>query len=158
MNKPDLTLMNHHQKYMAQALILAEQALSEQEVPVGALIVKNERIIGKGYNQVERLNDTTAHAEMIALSAAFNHLGSKYLPDCTMYVTLEPCPMCAGALMWAKIGSVVFGAADAKAGACGTVFNLSSNKQLNHSFEVIQGMMESDCEHLLKEFFKQKRR
>jgi len=157
MSGNDLRLIQHHQRFMAHALLLAEQALSEDEVPVGAVIVKNDRIIAKGYNQVEKLNDATAHAEMIALSAAFGHLENKYLNDCTLYVTLEPCPMCTSALVWSKIERVVFGASDAKAGACGTIFNLHNNDALNHSIEIIQGVMEKDCEFLLKEFFKAKR-
>jgi tRNA(adenine34) deaminase len=142
---------------MQQAFLLAEQAYEEKEVPVGAVIVHNDRIIGKGYNQTERLKDPTAHAEIIAISAACSTLGQKYLPDCTMYVTLEPCPMCAGALVWAKIGTLIFGAWDAKAGSCGSVFNLSSNNKLNHQVNVIQGIMESDCEWILKKFFEERR-
>lgn len=157
MSENDLRLIQYHQRFMARALLLAEKALSEDEVPVGAIIVKNDTIIAKGYNQVEKLNDATAHAEMIALSAASNHLQNKYLTDCTMYVTLEPCPMCTGALIWSKVEKIVFGASDAKAGACGTIFNLHNHSSLNHSVEIIQGVMEKDCEFLLKEFFKGKR-
>ncbi|MGD8427143.1 MAG: tRNA adenosine(34) deaminase TadA [Balneolaceae bacterium] len=146
-----------HLRFMQQAFLLAEQAYEEKEVPVGAVIVHNDRIIGKGYNQTERLKDPTAHAEIIAISAACSTLGQKYLPDCTMYVTLEPCPMCAGALVWAKIGTLIFGAWDAKAGSCGSVFNLSSNNKLNHQVNVIQGIMESDCEWILKKFFEERR-
>jgi len=142
---------------MKQAFSLAEQAYDEKEVPVGAIIVHKNRIIGKGYNQTGRLKDPTAHAEMIAISAACSTLESKYLQDCTMYVTLEPCPMCAGALMWSKIDTLVFGAWDAKAGSCGSVFNLSSNKKLNHQVNVIQGIMESDCEWILRQFFEEQR-
>ena len=114
-------------------------------------------IIGKGYNQIERLKDTTAHAEMVAISAACSTISNKYLEGCTLYVTLEPCPMCAGALVWSKIDRIVFGVTDAKAGACGSVFNLSSNKRLNHRIEIIQGVLERDCEFMLKSFFKKKR-
>jgi len=142
---------------MKQAFLLAEQAYDEEEVPVGAIIVYKDRIIGKGYNQTERLNDPTAHAEMIAISAACSTLESKYLHDCTLYVTLEPCPMCAGALVWSKIDTLVFGAWDAKAGSCGSIFNLSSNDKLNHQINVIQGIMESDCEWILKRFFEEQR-
>lgn len=151
------TTLAYHQKFMARALVLAEQACEEGEVPVGAVVVKDNLIIGKGYNQVERLGDATAHAEMIALSAAFEAAGSKYLTGCTMYVTLEPCPMCAGALVWSKIGRIVFGAMDAEAGACGSVFNIAANSKLNHQTEIIQGIMELDSEHLLKTFFRGKR-
>lgn len=142
---------------MARAFMLAEQALDEGEVPVGALVVYQDRIIGKGYNQVERLNDPTAHAEMLALSAACESLGSKYLTGCTLYVTLEPCAMCAGAVSWSKIDRVVFGALDAQAGGCGSRFNITGNKALNHKPELIHGIMEKDSEYLLKAFFSNKR-
>lgn len=148
---------NVHQNYMMQAFHLAEMAYDKGEVPIGAVVVHENRIIGKGYNQVEMLGDSTAHAEMIAISAACSTLQNKYLEDCTLYVTLEPCPMCAGALVWSKIKRIVFGAMDEKAGACGTVFNISSNKKLNHTIEIIQGVMEADCKYLLQEFFKSKR-
>jgi tRNA(adenine34) deaminase len=149
--------LQRHQQFMQRALSLAEQARSEGEVPVGALVVHENQIIGRGYNQTELLKDSTAHAEMIALSAAMATLGSKYLTECTLYVTLEPCPMCAGALVWSKISRLVFGAPDIRAGACGSVFNLSSNKKLNHQCEVIQGILQGDCEWILKQFFVQKR-
>lgn len=142
---------------MSKAFMLAEQAYEEKEVPVGALIVKDGHIIGKGYNQTERLKDATAHAEMVAISAACANLENKYLEGCTLYVTLEPCPMCAGALVWSKIDRIVFGATDPKAGACGSVFNLATNNKLNHQVEVIQGIMEQDCEWLLKNFFRKQR-
>ena len=138
---------------MLQAFLEAEKAFEAGEVPVGAVIVHNNRIIGRGHNQVELLSDATAHAEMIALSAAFQHLGEKYLTDCTLYVTLEPCPMCAGALVWAKIGRLIFGAQDVKAGACGSIFNIVQHPVLNHRIEVIQGVMEQDCESLMRLFF-----
>ncbi len=142
---------------MQQAFFLAEQAYEEKEVPVGAVVVKNDHIIGKGYNQTERLNDPTAHAEMLAISAACSTLGQKYLQDCTLYVTLEPCPMCAGALVWSKIDQVVIGALDAKAGSCGSVYNLASNDKLNHQVDIIHGFMEEDCEWILKRFFQERR-
>jgi len=142
---------------MQKAFLLAEQAYEEKEIPVGALIVKGDRIIGKGYNQTERLKDATAHAEMLAISAACSTLESKYLEGCTLYVTLEPCAMCAGALVWSKIDRIVFGATDSKAGACGSIFNIAANRKLNHRIEIIQGIMEEDCEWLLKHFFEQRR-
>ncbi len=157
MSKIDLPLWQQHQRFMARAFMLAEQALDEHEVPVGAIVVHNGEIIGKGYNQVERLNDATAHAEMIAISAACENLHAKYLKECTLYVTLEPCPMCSGAAVWSKLGTVVFGASDANAGGCGSVFNISSNKRLNHKVKIIQGVMEAECEFLMKEFFRSKR-
>lgn len=143
---------------MARAFMLAEQAFENDEIPVGAVLVRNDQIIGKGYNQVEMLNDPTAHAEMLAISAACETISEKYLSECTLYVTLEPCPMCAGAAVWSKLGTIVFGAQDPKTGGCGSVFNIASNKKLNHQIEVIQGIMESESEYLLKEFFKQKRK
>ncbi|MEX0779187.1 MAG: tRNA adenosine(34) deaminase TadA [Balneolales bacterium] len=152
------TTLYDHQRFMSQALLLAEQAYSEGEVPVGAVVVHNGMIIGKGYNQVERLKDSSAHAEMIALSAAFEARGSKYLKGCSIYVTLEPCPMCAGALVWSKIDRLIFGAIDAEAGACGSVFNIAKNQKLNHRVEVIQGILEHDSEYLLKSFFQNKRK
>lgn len=142
---------------MQQAFLLAEQAYEEKEVPVGAVVVKNDSIIGKGYNQTERLNDPTAHAEMLAISAACSTIGQKYLQDCTLYVTLEPCPMCAGALVWSKIDSVVIGAWDTQAGSCGSIFNIASNQKLNHQVDVVQGFMEQDCEYILKQFFQERR-
>ncbi|MDZ7719361.1 MAG: tRNA adenosine(34) deaminase TadA [Balneolaceae bacterium] len=148
---------NIHQNYMMQAFKQAEIAFEKKEVPVGAVVVHENRIIGRGYNQVEMLQDSSAHAEMIAVSAACSTLQNKYLEDCTLYVTLEPCPMCAGALVWSKIKRIVFGTIDETAGSCGSVFNISSNKKLNHSIEVIQGVMEADCKYLLQEFFKSKR-
>lgn len=142
---------------MVKAIQLAEKAFEEGEVPVGAIVVHNNQIVGKGYNQVERLNDPTAHAEMLAVSAACDTLGEKYLSECILYVTLEPCPMCAGAIVWSKLGTVVFGASDSKAGACGSVFNIAQNQQLNHRTEVIQGILEADCQYLLTSFFSSKR-
>jgi tRNA(adenine34) deaminase len=150
-------IWQQHQQYMKQALREADHAYDEDEVPVGAVIVKNEQIIGRGYNQVERLKDPTAHAEILAISAACAHLESKYLHGCTLYVTLEPCPMCASALMWSKIDRVVFGASDDRAGACGSIFNLAQDEHLNHQIEVIQGILEYDCSILLREFFQSKR-
>lgn len=142
---------------MQQAFKLAEDAYDEDEIPVGSVVVYKNRIIGRGYNQVERLKDPTAHAEILAISAACNTLNNKYLEECTIYVTLEPCPMCAGALVWSKIDRIVFGATDPRAGACGSIFNLASNPRLNHRIEIIQGVLEQDCEWILKQFFKERR-
>jgi len=156
MNASLPSLKKHH-KYMCRAFALAQEAKAADEIPVGAVVVKEDRIIGRGYNQTELLNDATAHAEMIAISAATATLGNKYLHGCTLYVTLEPCPMCTGALVWSKIERVVFGAADSQAGACGSIFNLGANSKLNHQIEIIQGIMEEDCEQILKDFFVKKR-
>jgi tRNA(adenine34) deaminase len=138
--------------FMRLALKEAMYAYEEDEVPVGALVVSNNRIIGKGYNQTEKLKDVTAHAEMLAITAASNYLGSKFLEECTLYVTLEPCTMCAAALRWARIGRLVYGAADAKAG-----FSLISNAILHPKTEVVRGVLEHGCSVLLTEFFKAKR-
>lgn len=153
----DISGTQKHLRFMQQAFFLAEQAYEEKEVPVGAVVVKNDRVIGKGYNQTERLKDATAHAEMLAISAACSTLRQKYLQDCTLYVTLEPCPMCAGALVLSKIDRVVIGAWDSKAGGCSSVFNIAGNEKLNHRVEVIQGFMERDCEFILKQFFRERR-
>jgi tRNA(adenine34) deaminase len=150
-------LWKTHQQFMMKAIQLAEDAAKHNEVPIGALVVKDNIIIGKGFNQVEQLSDPTAHAEMIAISAACETLNNKYLNGCTLYVTLEPCSMCSGALVWSKLSTVVFGASDTKSGGCGSLFNISSNNNLNHQVEIIQGILEADCEYLLKSFFQSKR-
>lgn len=144
-------------KLMSFALKEAEKAYDSGEVPVGAIITLNDRIIAKAYNQTEKLNDPTAHAEIIAITSACASLNNKYLDDCTLYVTLEPCPMCTGAMVWSKLDRVVFGATDTKSGACGTVFNLAQQSKLNHQMSVIQGVKEFECEELLKNFFSEKR-
>jgi len=150
-------LSTSHQKFMQEALKLARVAYQNGEIPVGAVVVHGNQIIGKGYNQVELLGDATAHAEMIAFSAASSALHNKYLSDCTLYVTLEPCVMCAGAAVWSKVSRIVFGAMDEKAGAAGSVFNVASNRKLNHRAEIIQGVMEAQCSALLKQFFSERR-
>lgn len=147
-----------HYGYMNQAFRLAETAYEQEEVPVGAVVVHQDRIIGRGYNQTEMLGDATAHAEMIAISSAAATLQNKYLKGCTLYVTLEPCPMCAGAAVWSKLDRIVFGAPDEKAGSCGTLFNITANKKLNHQIEIIQGVMEADAKYLLQQFFRNKRK
>lgn len=146
-----------HQNFMREALKLARLAYQNGEVPVGAVIVHQDRVIGKGYNQVEMLGDPTAHAEMIAISAACTTLGNKYLSNCTLYVTLEPCVMCSGAAVWSKTDRIVFGAIDEKAGGSGSVFNISANNHLNHQSEIIQGVLEEECSTLLKQFFRNRR-
>ncbi len=138
--------------YMKLALKEAQYAFEEDEVPVGALVICNNKIIGKGYNQTERLKDVTAHAEMLAITAAANYLGSKFLEGCTLYVTLEPCLMCAAALKWARIDRLVFGASDAKAG-----YGLMQGLVLHPKTEVTHGIMENECSVLVSSFFKQKR-
>ena len=150
--------IDEHRRFMLQALLEAEKALRLNEVPVGAVIVHDGLIIGRGYNQVETLNDLTAHAEIIAITSACATLENKYLTGCTLYVTLEPCSMCAGALIWSKMDRLVFGATDEKAGACGSILNIAQNKSLNHHVEIIQGVLELDASELLKQFFKSRRK
>jgi tRNA(adenine34) deaminase len=145
--------MTKNEQWMQLALREAQKAFEEDEVPVGALVIHDNRIIGRGYNQIERLQDPTAHAEMIAITAAANHLQSRRLAECTLFVTLEPCPMCAGAIVQARIPTLVFGAFDPKAGACGTLFNIVQDKRLNHQPHVISGVCDRECEELLKGFF-----
>jgi tRNA(adenine34) deaminase len=142
---------------MQQALRQAEYAEREDEVPVGAIVVYKGRTIAKSYNQVEKLNDPTAHAEMIAITQAANYLGSKWLKGCSLYVTIEPCSMCAGALVLARIERVVFGAADPKTGAFGSKTDINKLK-LNHNVKVKQGILERDCAAILHNFFKKKRK
>ena len=142
---------------MQEALKLARVAYQNGEIPIGAVVVHENQIIGKGYNQVEMLGDATAHAEMIAISAACSALHNKYLKNCSLYVTLEPCMMCAGAAVWSKVDRIVFGAMDEKAGGAGSVFNVASNRKLNHRAEIIQGVMEEECSSLLKRFFNERR-
>jgi tRNA(adenine34) deaminase len=144
-------------RWMRLALAEAEAAREKDEVPVGAVIVLNERVIGRGHNQVETLNDPTAHAEIIAIGAAGSFLGSWRLEDATMYVTLEPCAMCAGAIVLARVKRLVFGAWDPKAGACGSVMKVIDNPGLNHRVVVDSGVLQEEAASLLKEFFERKR-
>ena len=137
--------------YMKMALQEAEIALEKEEVPIGCIIVSNNRIIAKAHNLTETLNDVTAHAEMQAITSAANFLGGKYLKDCTMYVTLEPCVMCAGALTWSQISKVVIGARDEQRGF------INKNLSLHPKTEIVTGIMEHECSTIVKEFFKSKR-
>ncbi|HEY6954771.1 MAG TPA: tRNA adenosine(34) deaminase TadA [Flavisolibacter sp.] len=140
--------------FMRQALVQAQNAFDEDEVPIGALVVINNKIIARGYNQVEKLHDPTAHAEIIALTSAFNYLGSKYLVDASLYVTIEPCLMCAGALYWSKIGRIVYGAADEKNGY---LHITKENSPFHPKTELVKGVLQEECAELIKAFFKQKR-
>ena len=144
--------------YMQEAIKLARMAEEKDEVPVGAVIVHRHQIIARAYNQVETLKDPTAHAEMIAITQAANTLSSKWLLDCSMYVTIEPCSMCAGALVLARIPRLYFGAPDSKTGACGSVVNIIRHHQLNHKVEVFSGILADPCGTLLSHFFKKKRK
>ncbi len=142
---------------MSEALKEARRAFEEDEVPVGAVIVHKGKIIARGYNQIERLKDPTAHAEMLALTSATSYLGSKWLNEASIYVTIEPCAMCAGALVLSRIKGVCFGAKDPKTGACGSVINIVNHKRLNHRIKVKKSILEKECGGLLKKFFKKKR-
>lgn len=142
---------------MELALREAELALKRKEVPIGAVILHEGKVIGKGSNQIELLQDPTAHAEMIALTAAASHLGSRRLDTCTMYVTLEPCPMCAGAIVLARILLLVFGAYDPKAGACTSLYTITNDSRLNHRVHTIGGVLEEKTGGIIKEFFSARR-
>ncbi|MFH1191467.1 MAG: tRNA adenosine(34) deaminase TadA [Candidatus Omnitrophota bacterium] len=146
-----------HQYYMQEALKEAQKAFEEDEVPIGAVVVHQGKIIARGYNQVERLKDPTAHAEIIAITSAANYLETKWLNQASLYVTIEPCSMCAGALVLARIKNLYFGASDPKTGACGSVVNITNHKKLNHRIKVSKGIFKEECAALLKEFFKKKR-
>lgn len=143
--------------FMKKALLEAEIAYDLDEVPVGAVIVKEGRIIGKGFNQKESLNNVTSHAEISAIIEASKNLESWRLTGCTMYVTLEPCAMCAGALVNSRIDNLVIGTSDPKTGACGSVFDITNDKRLNHQVNVVSGILEEECSEILKDFFKKLR-
>lgn len=144
--------MELDEKFMREALAEAKAALSEEEIPIGAVIVCKGRIIGKGHNMVERLHDATAHAEMIAITAATESLGGKYLQDCTLYVTVEPCPMCAAALNWSQVSRIVYGAPDPRRG-----YSLYSPSLLHPRTEVTPGILAEECGALVSDYFKSKR-
>ena len=138
--------------FMNIALQQAVQALDQDEVPIGAIVVANNKVIGKGFNQTEMLHDVTAHAEMLAITAASNAIGSKYLTDCTLYVTIEPCVMCAGALNWSRVSKVVYGASEPKFG-----YSLTNEQIISSKTEIVQGVMAEDAASLMTEFFQKKR-
>lgn len=142
------------EQYMRQALMEAQKAFEKDEVPIGAVMVMNDRIIARAHNQVELLNDSTAHAEILALTTAYNFLGSKYLPDATLYITIEPCLMCSGALYWSKIARIVFGAPDDKNSyrRC-----TGLNNPFHPRTKIEGGLLKEDCERLMKDFFQSKR-
>lgn len=157
-NDGDIPLHVLDEQYMAAALDEACAADEEDEVPIGAVIVREGRIIGRGHNQRERLADPTAHAEMIAITAAAEAIGDWRLERCTLYVTLEPCIMCAGAIVQARIPRLVYGVADPKAGACGTLYHVHDDERLNHRTACTDGVRAADCRALLQQFFERKRR
>ena len=143
---------------MQEALKLARTAAQKDEVPIGAVITLKNKIIARSHNQVETLKDPTAHAEMLAITQATNTLSAKWLQECVMYVTIEPCSMCAGALVLARIKRVCFGASDPKTGACGSVVNIAHYKKLNHQIEIKRGILKDECGGLLSDFFRKKRK
>jgi tRNA(adenine34) deaminase len=148
---------NSAEYWMEMAFREAQKAYEEGEVPIGAVVVFENRIIGKGYNLTEKLQDPTAHAEMIAITAAAEYLGSRRLLETTMYVTLEPCAMCAGAIILARIANLVYGTIDPKSGACGTLHNIVQDERLNHRVNVASGVLENKCSLILSEFFRKLR-
>ncbi|GIK15095.1 MAG: tRNA-specific adenosine deaminase [Planctomycetota bacterium] len=144
-------------RFMRVALDLAHLAFEADEVPVGAVVVHGGRIIGRGFNQRQTLKDPTAHAEMIALTAAAEAVGDWRLERCTLYVTLEPCPMCAGAIVLARVARLVFGTADPKGGACGSLYSIPTDLRLNHRVETVSGVLRDDCAAVLRAFFNRQR-
>ncbi len=146
---------DQYEDYMRLAIVQAGDAFEADEVPIGAVVVHHNKVIGRGYNQTERLKDATAHAEMIALSAAFNHIGDWRLEDCYLFSTIEPCTMCAGAAVLSRIKRIVYGASDPKFGACGSIFNVPTEKKLNHRIEVVSGVLSDEISEMMKQFFKQ---
>src|SRR6266850_1595901 len=149
--------MELDETFMREALRLAVKARAAEEVPVGAIVVREGKIISRAYNQVELLKDATAHAEMLALTAAEAAVGDWRLTDCDLYVTKEPCPMCAGAIVHTRIRRVIFGCADVRAGAAGTVMNLLQHNALNHKAHVTSGVLQDECAAILQDFFRKKR-
>jgi tRNA(adenine34) deaminase len=150
--------LDQDQYWMQAALKEAEKALKKKEVPVGAVVVYENKIIGRGHNQVETLNDATAHAEILAIGAASNFLGSWRLNDASIYVTVEPCIMCAGAIILSRLDKLVFGAYDPKAGACGSLYNLPQDIRLNHQVEITSRVLEEQCKGIMQAFFEKLRK
>lgn len=145
--------MENHEKFMQEALKEAMKAYELKEIPIGAVIVRNGEIVGRGHNLKETLKDATLHAEINAIKDACKNLGGWRLPGCTMYVTLEPCSMCAGALVNARVEKLVIGARDLKTGACGSVLNIVQMEKLNHQIEICFGVLEEECSSILSQFF-----
>jgi len=152
------SLMSPHRRWMQLALREAQRAYDAGDVPVGAVVVRGEHILGRGHNQVERLSDPTAHAEILAITAACATTGQKWLEDATLYVTLEPCAMCAGAAVLSRVERIVFGAMDEKAGAVSTLYNIPQDTRLNHYVDVIAGVEEESCSSILTTFFRKRRK
>ncbi len=149
--------MNSHEKYMKEALKEAKKAFALQEVPIGCVIVQNEKIIARGYNRRNTDKNVLAHAELAAIRKADRKTGDWRLEDCTLYVTLEPCQMCAGAIVQSRIPRVVIGAKNPKAGCAGSILNLLQRKEFNHQAEIVEGILEKECAQILQDFFKKLR-
>ena len=147
-----------HSLWMKQALLQAEKAFAAEEVPVGAIVVHNGKVVGRGYNQKEQFNDPTAHAEMIAITAAANTLGDWRLNDCYLYVTKEPCPMCSGAIINARIKMIIFGCYDEETGCCGSLYQLCGDPRFKTKIAVKGGVLENDSLSLIQDFFKVRRK
>jgi len=152
-----LLFPEHVYKFMFSALTEAEKALELDEIPVGAVVVHSNRIIGRAYNQVELLKDPTAHAEMIAITSASNHLKTKFLDDCDIYVTIEPCVMCAGAILLSRFRNVYFGTFEPKFGAAGSLYNLLEDSKYNHTLKVFSGIYAEESKNLIQNYFRKKR-
>lgn len=150
-------MKTNYEIWMKESLKEAKKGFYENEVPVGAVVVHENKIIGRGHNQIEMLQDPTAHAEMIAITAATNHLQKKWLRDCSLYVTVEPCSMCAGAMVLARLHRVVYGVQDVKTGAHSSLFNLLNDPRLNHQVEVIPGILRDQCSAIMIDFFEKLR-
>ena len=149
--------MNKHELYMKQALAEAQKAFDEEEVPVGVVIVYEDQIIARAHNQIKTLKDPTAHAEMIAITQAAAYLENERLNGCILYATIEPCSMCVGAAVLARLNAIVYGASDPKTGACGSAIDLAKPGLFNHTLEVISGILEPECRTIIQEFFLEKR-
>lgn len=149
--------MNINENWMKFAYREAEKAFEEKETPIGCIIVFENKIIAKSHNQIETLKDCTAHAEILAITSASSYLDTKVLKGCSMYVTLEPCSMCAGAIVLSKLDNLFFGAFDPKSGGCGSVIDITNNISLNHRINVYGGILDAECGGILKSFFKEKR-
>jgi len=150
-------MLNPDEIFMQEAIRQAKMAASCDEVPIGAVITFERKIIAKAHNQIETLKDPTAHAEMIAITQACNTISSKWLPNCTIYVTIEPCAMCAGALVLSRISRLCFGAKEPKTGACGSIINIANHDLLNHRLDLTSAILEEECSFLMSEFFQKKR-
>jgi tRNA(adenine34) deaminase len=150
--------MHNDEYFMKKALIEAAKAVDTDEVPVGAVIVKGDRIVAKAFNYREKTNDPTAHAEIRAIRKACKKIGSWRLDGCRIYVTIEPCSMCSGAILWTRMHAIIYGAKDTKGGACGSSYNLFEQKGINHIVAIRSGVLEEDCKAIIREYFKRKRK